>query len=69
MQGIDGREYVSVLDENDCTTKGIAVTNAEIYGSSDGNTTPAEATENDVYYTQASAYGERIYKSTFTISK
>ncbi len=48
--GIDGREYVAVLDENDCTTEGIAVTNAEIYGSSDGNTTPAEATENDVYY-------------------
>jgi 2',3'-cyclic-nucleotide 2'-phosphodiesterase (5'-nucleotidase family) len=26
-------------------------------------------TENDVYYTQASAYGERMYKSTFTVSK
>ncbi len=48
--GIDGREYVAVLDEEACTTEGIAVSNAQIYGSSDGNTTPAEATINDVYY-------------------
>ena len=48
--GIDGREYVAVLDEEACTTEGIAISNAQIYGSSDGNTTPAEATINDVYY-------------------
>ena len=50
IYGIDGREFIGVLDSNECTTSGITLTYPEKYATADGPITPAEPTEEDVYY-------------------